>query len=88
MTKKQKQALRFSKIVIISVIIIIIVFTGCILYTFNKKGAEPTVIITAFFAFMTGEVLALAKIKLSEITAEGSIKKEKEQGEIKDGNSV
>lgn len=86
MTKKQKQTLRFSKIVIIVVIIMILIFTGCILYIFNKKGAEPTIIITSFFAFMTGEVLALAKLKLSEINVESNNKKEKE--EEKNGNTI
>ena len=87
MTKKQKQALRFSKMVIIAVIIMILIFTGSVLYIFYKKGAEPTVIIASFFAFMTGEVLALAKLKLSEITVgEKNIKKEEE--EKKDGDIV
>ena len=86
MTKKQKQALRFSKMIIIAVIIMVLIFTGCVLYIFNKKSAEPTVIIASFFAFMTGEVLALAKLKLSEITVENNNKKEKE--EEKDGNIV
>lgn len=89
MTKKQKQALRFSKMVIIAVIIMVLIFTGCVLYIFNKKGAEPTVIIASFFAFMTGEVFALAKLKLSEITTENNNnnnKKEKE--EEKDGNII
>jgi len=87
MTKKQKQALRFSKIIIIAVIIMVLIFTGCIVYVFYKKGAEPTVIIASFFTFMTGEVLALAKLKLSEISIEGkNIKKEEE--EKKDGSIV
>ena len=37
MTKKQKQALRFSKMVIIAVIIMVLIFTGSILYIFYKK---------------------------------------------------
>lgn len=86
MTKKQKQALRFSKMIIIAVIIMVLIFTGCVLYIFKKKGAAPTVIRASFFAFMTGEVLALAKLKLSEITVESNNKKEKE--EEKDGNIV
>lgn len=80
MTKKQQQILRFSKIIILIVIIMVLVFTGCVLYTFNQKGNEPTGIITAFFAFMTGEVLALAKLKLTEIETEsGSRKKEEKE---------
>ena len=87
MTKKQKQALRFSKIVIITVIIMVLIFTGSILYIFDRKGAEPSVIITAFFAFMTGEILALAKLKLAEIETETKEKK-KEIEDIKNGNSI
>lgn len=87
MTKKQKQALRFSKMIIIIVIIMILIFTGCVLYIFNHKGAEPTVIITSFFAFMTGEVLALAKLKLTEIKEESKEKK-KEIEEKENGNSI
>ena len=52
MTKKQKQMLRFSKIVIIAVIIMVLIFTGSVLYIFDRKGAEPSVIIAAFFAFI------------------------------------
>ena len=84
MTKKQKKDLRFSKMVIITVIIIICVFTGFVLYVFNNKGAEPTATIAAFFAFMTGEVLALAKIKLTELAVENKEKK-KEKEEIENG---
>ena len=90
MTKRQKNVLRFSKIIIIVVITLVLIFTGSVLYVFNNKGSEPTAIITAFFAFMTGEILALAKLKLAEISAEISNKKidknikEKE----KDGNSI
>ena len=54
----------------------ILIFTGFVLYIFYKKGAEPTVIIASFFAFMTGEVWALAKIKLTEIKIEEKTKKE------------
>ena len=80
MTKKQQQILRFSKIIILIVIIMVLVFTGCVLFTFNRQGNEPTSIITAFFAFMTGEVLALAKLKLTEIETEsGSRKKEEKE---------
>lgn len=87
MTKKQKQMLRFSKIVIIAVIIMVLIFTGSVLYIFDRKGAEPSVIIAAFFAFMTGEVLALAKLKLAEIKAE-TVNKKKEIEDVKDGNSI
>ena len=87
MTKKQKKELRFSKIIIIAVITIILIFTGCVLYIYNNRGSEPNVIIASFFAFMTGEVLALAKIKLTEISDEKKDKNLKEE-EDKDGNSI
>ena len=92
MTKRQKQVLRFSKIIIIIVIILVIIFTGSVLYIFNNKASEPTAIITAFFAFMTGEILALAKLKLAEISAEvenaKNIKNKKNTKEEKNGNSI
>lgn len=90
MTKRQKQALRFSKIIIIIVIIIVFVFTGSVLYVYNNKGTEPTTMITAFFAFMTGEILALAKLKLAEISAEISNKKIKNniKEEEEDGDTI
>ena len=84
MTKKQKQEIRFSKMIIIIVIVIVFIFTGSVLYIFNNKAAEPTAIIAAFFAFMTGEVLALAKIKTSELSVEEK-KEKKEKEEIKNG---
>lgn len=93
MTKRQRQLLRFSKVVIVAVIIIVFIFTGVILYIYNNKASEPTTIITAFFAFMTGEVLALAKLKLAEIDNEkyeNKNKKNKEniEKEGKNGNSI
>ena len=87
MTKKQKQALRFSKMVIIAVIVMVLIFTGFVLFIFYKKGNEPTVIIASFFAFVTGEVWALAKLKLTEINIEGNNKK-KEIEEKEDGNTI
>lgn len=88
MTKKQKQILRFSKIVIILVIIMILIFTGWVLYIFYNNKTEPTAMIAAFFAFMTGEVWALAKLKLAEINAESNAKKEEKKEGMKDGNSI
>lgn len=57
---------RFSKKIVVLVIISNIVFTASVLYIFLRTGHEPTALIAAWFAFTTGELGALAGLKHSE----------------------
>lgn len=64
--------MRFSKWIVATVIVLNVFFTITVLYTFLKVGNEPSTLITAWFAFTTGELWALAAIKRKEIGNEGS----------------
>lgn len=68
--------MRFSKIIVAGVIILNVVFAMAVLYVFKCVGSEPTALVTAWFAFTTGELWALASIKKKEINEGG----EKENG--------
>lgn len=58
--------LKFSKLIVGSVIAANVIFTATVLYIFLRTGGEPTALITAWFAFTTGELGALAGLKHSE----------------------
>jgi hypothetical protein len=62
--------LRFSKWIVALVISLNVVFTGIVLYIFWVTQYEPSTLITSWFAFTTGELLALAGIKWREIGRE------------------
>lgn len=55
--------MEFSKLVVMLVVLVNCGFAGVVLYIFANKGVEPTALITAWFAFTTGELWALSKIK-------------------------
>jgi hypothetical protein len=59
--------MKFSKAIVVLVILLNIVFTGTVLFIFLRVGAEPTALISAWFAFTTVELWALAGIKKREI---------------------
>lgn len=64
----------YSKIIVAAIIILNVAFTAGVLAVFWHTGAEPTVIVAAWFAFTTGELWMLKDIKC---TKEG---KKKTQG--------
>ena len=59
--------MRFQKWIVILVILLNVFFTAAVLYTFLKIGNEPMTLIGCWFAFTTGELWLLAKIKRTEI---------------------
>lgn len=59
--------MRFSKWVVSTIIALNVIFTAAVLYIFLKIGSEPSTLITAWFAFTTGELWALAAIKRKEV---------------------
>ena len=59
--------MKFSKFIVALVILLNIVFTIAVLYIFLRIGSEPVTLISAWFAFTTGELWFLAGIKRKEI---------------------
>ena len=58
--------MRYSKIIVMLIIFLNIVFAAAVLYVFLKTSAEPTSLVVAWFAFTTGELWALSSIKKAE----------------------
>lgn len=58
--------MKYSKLIVASIIIMNAMFAVAILYVFLKTSAEPTVLVGAWFAWTTGELWALSKIKCNE----------------------
>jgi len=68
-TKRKKNS--FSKFIVTLVILLNILFTTAVLYTFLKVGSEPMTLIGCWFAFTTGELWMLSSIKKSKVKKEG-----------------
>lgn len=56
-----------SKILVSTIILLNIIFTGIILWIFYKTQTEPTELIRCWFAFTTGELWFLATIKKAKV---------------------
>ena len=69
--KNKRQKNRFSKFIVTAVILLNILFTVAVLYTFLKVGSEPMTLIGCWFAFTTGELWMLSSIKKSKVKKEG-----------------
>ena len=63
MKKIQALMLKFSKIIIVYVLIYAAIFTAACLLLYFLKGDEPITLITAVFAFLGSEAGLLAWIK-------------------------
>ncbi len=72
--------MRFSKFIVTLVILLNVSFTVAVLYAFLRVGSEPTALISAWFAFTTIELWALAGIKKREIDVERREMEWKENG--------
>ena len=53
----------FSKIIVISVIVLNVLFTASVMYIFLKTSCEPSSLVVAWFSFTTVELWSLAGIK-------------------------
>ena len=62
MARKKKKSL-FSKIVVLSVIALNVIFTITVLSVFMETSSEPTSLVVAWFSFTTVELWSLAGIK-------------------------
>ena len=56
----------FSKALVVSVVLLNVIFAVAVLYLFALTGSEPVTLIAAWFAFTTGELWLLAKIKFKK----------------------
>ena len=65
MAKKKKKSV-FSKIVVMLVILLNVIFTATILSIFLRTSSEPSSLIVAWFSFTTVELWSLAGIKKSK----------------------
>lgn len=63
-TTKENSKLRFSKLIVLLVILLNVMFTIGTLYVFLKVGSEPGILIGSWFAFTTTELWSLAMLKL------------------------
>lgn len=63
MKKIQQLMLKFSKIIVVYVLIYAAIFTAACLFLYFLKGDEPITLITAVFAFLGSEAGLLAWIK-------------------------
>ncbi len=68
--KLEKKKGRFSKFIVTLVILLNVVFTAAVLYVFNNVGSEPVTLVTAWFAFTTGELWFLAGIRKKKMEGE------------------
>lgn len=59
--------MRFSKLIVSSIVVLNVLFTLGVLYVFLRVGNEPMALIGAWFAFTTGELWMLSSIKKSKV---------------------
>ena len=62
--------MKFSKLIVILVVILNTLFAAATLYVFLKTCGEPSALIVAWFGFTTGELWLLAGIKKKKIKKE------------------
>lgn len=58
---------RYGKVIVAAVVTLNTVFAAAVLYVFLKTSNEPSTLITAWFAFTTGELWLLKDIKKSKV---------------------
>ena len=63
MAKKKTKKSIFSKLIVVSVILLNVIFTIATLFVFLKTSSEPSSLIVAWFSFTTVELWSLAGIK-------------------------
>ena len=64
--------MKYSKFIVALVILLNLFAFIAILYVYDRRGTEPTVLTTAWFGFTTGELWLLSKIKRSKSENGGS----------------
>ncbi|MDD3288427.1 MAG: hypothetical protein PHX43_05410 [Alphaproteobacteria bacterium] len=71
---------QYSKSVVALVILLNVIFAGCVLAVFWHTGSEPVALVGAWFAFTTGELWLVAKIRRDKLKGEKSDELEAEVG--------
>lgn len=64
--------MKYSKRIVLLIIILNVLFTIGVLAVFWHTGNEPSVLVGAFFGFTTGELFMLSGIKKKKIEKENS----------------
>jgi hypothetical protein len=86
---KKKNA--FSKVVVALIVLLYVVFSGAVLFVYWHTGSEPVALVGAWFAFTTGELFMVAKIKRTKIEkGDGSndrLEAEVDESEVLGGGS-
>lgn len=72
---------RFSKALVVAIILLNVLFTIGVLVVFWHTMSEPSVLVASWFAFTTGELSLCAMIK------SGKVKKEEQNGKIDGGQN-
>lgn len=62
--------MRFSKLIVTTIVLMNATFTAAVLWVFLRVGDEPAVLIGAWFAFTTGELWAMASIRKAKAKRE------------------
>lgn len=62
--------MKFSKRIVVTVVVLNIAFTIAVLFAFLRTGSEPAALIGAWFSFTTIELWQLAAIKKHKIKKE------------------
>lgn len=70
--------MKFSKMIVILVIMLNILFTIGVLLVVNNTGVEPTVLVGSWFTFTTGELWILSSIRKKKINKENKEAEEKD----------
>lgn len=65
-----KKKVKYSKFIVFLVIVLNAAFAYKTLNVFSQTGSEPTMLITAWFTFTTGELWMLAGIRKSKKKSE------------------
>ena len=78
MIKLTKKKGVYSKVIVAVVITLNALFTTAVLYAFLKTGSEPSTLITAWFAFTTGELFMLSSIKKVKENRKAKVNKDED----------
>ena len=70
--------MRFSKKIVVLIVILNIMFAAAVLVVFWHTSSEPAALVGAWFAFTTGELWALSKVTREK----NKIEKEREEKQV------
>ena len=71
-TTTESKKVRFSKVVVVLVLLSVVVFTVAMTAVYLKTGGIPDTLVTSFFAFAGGEAGVLGLIRFAQSKYEGS----------------